>query len=146
MIKSVRIVFLFVLSLALAACKVEPKPIKFGHDNCAYCKMGISDPRFGAELLTKKGRNYKFDDLHCLKGFLDDKIIPEDQVHSLWVIDFSQPEELIDAKVSLFIQNGELKSPMGSNIAAFKNKSDLDEYYSKNGGQTLTWRAFIDSK
>lgn len=143
---SVKIVFLFIFSLAFYACTVEPKPIKFGHDNCEYCKMGISDSRFGAEVVTKKGRNYKFDDLHCIKGFLDDKIVPEDQVHSLWVIDFANPETLINVEEGFFIQNEELRSPMGSNIAAFGNKSNFDEYHSKNGGQILTWREFIKSK
>lgn len=31
--------------------------------------MTISDGRFGAELITKKGRVYKFDDLRCLINY-----------------------------------------------------------------------------
>lgn len=146
MIKYIKLGFFFLFTVLISACSVEPKPIEFGHDNCEYCKMGISDTRFGAELVTKKGRNYKFDDLHCLKGFLKDKIVDQDQVHSLWVIDFSNPEKLINAEEVFFVHNQELKSPMGSNVAAFENRNSFDEYYSKNGGKTLTWREFFESQ
>ena len=28
------------------------------------------DPKFGGEVITKKGKIYKFDDLHCMVSFL----------------------------------------------------------------------------
>ena len=138
--------FFVILSFILSACTIETKPIDFGNDDCDYCKMTISDTRYGAELLTKKGRDYKFDDLHCMKGFLNDEIVAEDQVHSLWIVDFSNPEQLIKAETSFLLHNDELKSPMGSNIAAFGNEEDLNKYYSEYSGKILTWKEFFNSK
>lgn len=137
--------FFVILSFILSACTIETKPIDFGNDDCDYCKMTISDTRYGAELLTKKGRDYKFDDLHCMKGFLNDEIVAEDQVHSLWIVDFSNPEQLIKAETSFLLHNDELKSPMGSNIAAFGNEEDLNKYYSEYSGKILTWKEFFNS-
>ena len=31
--------------------------------------MKISDGKFGAELITSKGRIYKFDDMHCMISY-----------------------------------------------------------------------------
>ncbi|MFA7447587.1 MAG: nitrous oxide reductase accessory protein NosL [Weeksellaceae bacterium] len=137
--------FFVILSFILSACTIETKPIDFGNDDCDYCKMTISDTRYGAELLTKKGRDYKFDDLHCMKGFLNDEIVAEDQIHSLWIVDFSNPEQLIKAETSFLLHNDELKSPMGSNIAAFGNEEDLNKYYSEYSGKILTWKEFFNS-
>lgn len=132
------------LGFLLTACSVETEPIEFGVDNCDYCKMTISDNRYGAELLSKKGRVYKFDDLHCLKGFSDDKIVEEDQVHSLWIVDFSNPEQLIKAESSFLLHNDELKSPMGSNIAAFGTEEKANELHAEHSGKILTWKEFFN--
>lgn len=133
---------ILLMTIILSSCSVETKPIAFGKDKCAYCKMGISDERFGAEVLTKKGRDYKFDDLSCMKEFLNDGLVAEEEVHSLWVIDFSKPEKLINVANSFLLHNEELKSPMGSNIAAFEDKKQLDEYFSQYAGQILTWQDY----
>ena len=137
--------FFVILTFILSACTIETKPIDFGNDDCDYCKMTISDTRYGAELLTKKGRDYKFDDLHCMKGFLNDEIVAEDQVHSLWIVDFSNPEQLIKAETSFLLHNDELKSPMGSNIAAFGSEEDVNTYHSEYSGKILTWKEFFNS-
>lgn len=132
------------LCFFLIACSVETEPIEFGVDNCDYCQMTISDNRYGAELLTKKGRVYKFDDLHCLKGFSDDNIVEKDQVHSLWIVDFANPEQLIKAESSFLLHNDELKSPMGSNIAAFGTEEKVNELHSEHSGKILTWKEFLN--
>ena len=31
--------------------------------------MGIEDPKFATELITEKGRIYKFDDLNCMQSY-----------------------------------------------------------------------------
>ncbi len=58
-----KIVLLFSSLFMIACVSNEPKPIKLNVDTCEFCKMTISNGKFGAELLTKKGRYYKFDDL-----------------------------------------------------------------------------------
>ena len=57
--------FIFgLLTLSLSSCSTAPQPIRIGQDNCDFCKMTISDNRFGAEIITKKGKVYIFDDEH----------------------------------------------------------------------------------
>ncbi|MCK9480331.1 MAG: nitrous oxide reductase accessory protein NosL [Bacteroidia bacterium] len=141
----VQVIGLFAFMISMGACSISPKPIVFGTDDCDHCKMTISDTRYGAELVTKKGRIYKFDDLHCLKGFMDEQVVPLDNIHSLWVIDFSVPETLTQLEQSFLLHNEQLQSPMGSNTAAFAIQDSLDVYFSKYKGNKLKWEDFISS-
>jgi len=58
------------LCCLLTACSHEPDPIRYGKDACAHCKMTIMDKRFSAELITAKGKVFKFDAAECMAGFL----------------------------------------------------------------------------
>jgi len=57
----------FLLLLLFAGCRPKgPVAIEYGQDICAFCKMIIADPRFGAEVITKTGKVYKFDSVECM--------------------------------------------------------------------------------
>ena len=55
--------------LFLISCSTEPEPLVYGTDICHNCKMTLMDNKFGAELVTKKGKVYKFDDMNCFLNF-----------------------------------------------------------------------------
>lgn len=130
----------------LISCSKEPKPIEFGVDNCDHCMMNISDVRYGAELVTQKGRIYKFDDMYCMKAFLQaEEVVPQNQVHSLWLVDFAATEQLIPAEKSYLLHNPELKSPMGSNTAAFADQETRQEQHAEHSGTMLLWEDYFNS-
>lgn len=145
-LKNFPFIFISFFSFLVISCSKDPKPINFGAEDCDYCKMTISDNRFGAEIVTKQGRIYKFDDLHCLKGFLDDESVPKEKIHSTWLVDFTGNGKLINSEKSFLIRNDELRSPMGANIAAFKNENDLNNYQSDYSGTEIKWEDFLNSK
>ena len=60
MIKNLMMLLVFSVFM-FSGCSLEPKPIEYGEDQCDACKMRISDSRFGAELVTTKGKIYKYD-------------------------------------------------------------------------------------
>jgi copper chaperone NosL len=127
------------LALALAACEAKPAPIAYGHDECAYCRMTITDPRFGAELVTRRGRVYKFDSIECLAGFVASGQVPAGDVHSLWVTDFAHPPQLIPAREARYLRSIGLRSPMGLNLAGFARASDLENARTRYGGAASGW-------
>ncbi|TCJ12123.1 hypothetical protein EPD60_16350 [Flaviaesturariibacter flavus] len=107
------------LSAGLASCKAGPEPFQLGRDACDDCKMTIADARFGAELITKKGRIYKFDDLHCLAHFR--KANPGIAMDAqLLFSDFAQ-SKLIPAAASWSLSDPSFKSPMNSNAVSFES-------------------------
>lgn len=110
----------------LSSCSQGPQPIEIGKDACSYCKMVISDPRFGGEMVTIKNKVYKFDDLHCLTAFIQEGQIARPDIKEMYAVNFSGNHELIKADEQLLLFKSEsLRSPMGGNIAAFNNSDSL---------------------
>jgi copper chaperone NosL len=116
--RKVLIVFSF-LTL-LVSCTVAPEKIEYGKDACSFCDMTIVDKTHAAEYVTKKGRSYKFDAIECLINDLKDK--DENEMAFILVSDLLAPTELINANEATYLISEELKSPMGANLSAFKNK------------------------
>jgi len=99
----------------------EPQAIDYGKDVCAHCKMVVADPKYGAEIITKKGKIYKFDSAECLMDF-----VSEDNHQStdaqLLVINFAKPTTFIEAKNAFYLKDKGYQSPMGGNIVPFESK------------------------
>ena len=127
------------LGLSLGGCSTGPQPIKVGKDNCDFCKMTISDNRFGAEIVTKKSKLYKFDDEHCILAFLNSKKLTEQEISKIYFTDFINPHQLINVKQAFFLQSPALKSPMNGNIAAFSNEDSLDNIIPTFPGNKISW-------
>ena len=118
--------------------------MRYGKDECTDCKMIISDQRFGAEIVTKKGRVLKFDDLGCMTAFLKRGGVAEGDVKMRVVADFNRPNVFIPVEQALFLKNGELKSPMRSDCAAFPNEAELLKVKEQMGaGQQALWPAVV---
>lgn len=71
-----------------SSCTTGPEPIRYGQDNCHHCQMTLMDKRFGAEIVTDKGKVYKFDDLNCLVNFMKAGAVPETSMAQILAVDF----------------------------------------------------------
>lgn len=127
-------------SIFLAACSVKPEPINYGQDNCHLCKMTIMDKKFGAEVVTTKGKVYKFDDVNCMVNFLNSGFLDDRDVAFRLVVDYSQPGKLIPADEAFFIKSPEIRSPMASQVASFETDEGKNEFKKQwNNSIYLTW-------
>jgi copper chaperone NosL len=130
-----------IILLFFVSCgNVEMDPIIINKDHCDFCKMMITDPRFPAEVITKKGRVYKFDDVDCLKSFLKNN---NHEYESYFVTNYLPPHTLHNASQLFYVESAELRSPMGGNIAAFTDKQLAEEYANKLTGQNIAWETII---
>lgn len=130
------------LTIVLASsCNNGPKAIKMGVDACYFCKMTISDARFGAEIVTKKGRTYLFDDSYCLLNYLKTKDITDHEIEEIYISDFVGSHPLIKIKEAQLLQNNEIRGPMGGNIAAFSNIDSLKKVTLTIGGSAINWQS-----
>jgi copper chaperone NosL len=128
----------------ISACNnSQPQPIKINKDKCDYCEMTISDGRFGAEVITKKGRIYKFDDMSCLIRYKKENNAVELSGH--YIHDYSKSNTLIDATKAIYVEHKSYKSPMNGNIAAFQNKADAEKQAEKLGVKTKTWNDLLSN-
>lgn len=129
----------FSLLTLISSCNTGPEPLNMGVDNCHFCKMTISDVRFGAELVTKKGKVYKFDDSKCMINYLGTKDIEPKEVKNIYLTNYAGAHQLLDVNNALLLNAAELRSPMGGNVAAFDNKDSLATIQKRFKGTTLNW-------
>ncbi|MDE3237195.1 MAG: nitrous oxide reductase accessory protein NosL [Bacteroidota bacterium] len=127
------------LTMFLQSCTLKPEAIKVGSDNCSFCKMTISDNRFGAEILTKKGKLFKFDDMHCILSFLHSNTIEQKDIQDIYVTNFSGNHSLVKAPTAFFAKSDDFKSPMNGNIAAFENEDSLKKILIQYKGNSVSW-------
>lgn len=122
--------------LLISACSPEPKPIQYGQDTCAHCRMVITDQRYGTELVTSKGKTYTFDSIECLAAYVQEH---KDEVQSLWVTDFQHPSGLMPVEKAFFLHSDELRSPMGLNLTAFGDQITPASVLNSFRGSVLSW-------
>ena len=130
-------------ALLFSSCSTEPEPIRIGKDNCDFCKMTISDSRFGAQIVTKNGKKYKFDDQHCLSQFLHEDKVKDEDLAGVYFVDFNEPHGFIHSENAFYLQSPSLKSPMNGNIAAFNDNESLEKAVQKFYGNKITWEEML---
>ena len=139
-----RVIFILLTILTLASCGGEPEPINYGHDECEFCRMLVTDNKYGAELVTDKGKVYKYDSIECMIEFSLVKNTLGDTNNKLLITDFDNPGNLVDARNSVYVKNNKFRSPMGLNVTAFNGEEQLQKFISANGGEKLSWVEVIE--
>lgn len=130
--------------LILMSCNTGPQSIKLGVDACSFCKMSIVDSRFGAEIITRKGKVFKFDDMHCLLAFRKANTINNSDISETYLINFVEPHAFIEAPKAFLLKSDELRSPMGGDIASFSEEKRLKETGQKFKGTVVAWEALVN--
>lgn len=132
--KSTPALALLTLMLLSSCGNKGPLPVKVNADGCAFCKMTIADARFASEIVTSKGRVYKFDDISCMMRY--DKENEQQETPQLYVTDFVHPDKFILLDAAILVAGDQVGSPMGGNVAAFSDMQEATTYMGK-------WRAAV---
>ena len=126
------------LLLLFFSCNVSPQAIDYGNDGCHFCRMTIVHKVHAAEVVTKKGKVYKFDATECMINFLKD-FEDASEVELYLANNYKEPEILIDAIKATFLISENIPSPMGAFLSAFKNKVEAEKVRSEKGGNLYSW-------
>jgi len=135
---------LVLAALAVACAATGPEPLRLNEDPCDFCRMTISDSRFGGEAITRAGRIYKFDSIECLVGWA--RTATAGTVRALYVIDAQHPGTFVAADSAGFLKDGFMNSPMGKGFAAFPSVKAAEEQRAVLGGRVMSWaEVLVDS-
>lgn len=145
MMKLIKNIFIIAIAVLLTeSCNSQPAPIVVGKDQCDYCRMGISDSKFGGEIVTVKDKKYKFDDVHCLLSFINKKMIGKSKIQDVYIVDFaSDNHPLINVKTALLLQSNLFNSPMNGNIAAFSSEAAMNKIKDEYKANIVSWSQLI---
>jgi copper chaperone NosL len=114
-----------------------PEQIVIHKDMCHFCKMKISDARFGAEIITAKGRIQKFDDIACVLEQVVEN--PDLEVASFWVADYTGENQLLNVDQAFFVRSEEFRSPMRGDIAAFRSLNEAEKFATEFKTTVINW-------
>lgn len=141
--KSVATVAVLFFSLGLFSCgNSEAIPIKLHSDQCESCRMSISDGKFGAEIITEKGRVYKFDDISCMVVYCKENH-ENQKTKAHYIHDYTQDNVLIPAETAFYIKGGNINSPMRGNIAAFSTQEEADKFAIELEAEKTDWSSIV---
>ncbi len=136
-VRTLLVAVLLAASLAVACRAAGPEPLRLNEDPCDFCRMTISDARFGGEAVTRAGRVYKFDSIECLAGW--SRTVKDGAVAAMYVIDTQHPGVFVRADSAGFIKDGFMQSPMGKALVAFPSRKAALEQQTMLGGRVMTW-------
>lgn len=132
-------IFLFLFS----SCTAKSEPFVIGKDSCYECKMGIADLKFGGEIVTKKSKVYKFDDVGCMLNFLESGTMPEKDISLKLIINYEKPNTFLEADKNFLLVSPEIKSPMNSHVAGFATREAAEKMNSTKTGEIVNWSTLI---
>ncbi len=135
-------IFAFILILSSFSCQVAPVPIEYGTDSCHFCKMTIVDKVHASEIVTNKGKVYKFDAIECMINFANN--FNREEIALYLCNELSTSENLINAEEATFLISENIPSPMGAFLSAFGDKSEAERVQNVKGGQLFDWPSLIE--
>jgi copper chaperone NosL len=126
---------LILLLIVFLSCKPQgPQDFKVGEFQCDHCQMGIVDLRFRAEIISRKGRIYRFDAVECLFDWSQKK---KELIGTSWVADFFNPKNWIDYNKAFYLKSENLPSPMGAYVSSYARPNDRELSIKEHGGITM---------
>ncbi|MDH5609506.1 MAG: nitrous oxide reductase accessory protein NosL [Cyclobacteriaceae bacterium] len=135
-------IMVLVLLTGMLACTPTPQPIAYGQQACDFCRMGIMDQRYAAELVTQKGKIFTFDAVECMVNYYQ-KQEQEKFAHVL-VNSYDKPGELLDAFATYYLISEDLPSPMGMFLTAISDEEMAEKMVKKHGGEVYQWQGLMD--
>lgn len=135
-----RFLIVGIISILLVSCNTKPEQIEYGTDACHFCNMTIVDRQHASQIVTSKGKAFKYDAIECMLNSLNDDMSDSEIAHYL-VADFNQPGQLMDATLSSYLISDQISSPMGANLSAFENEKAAQKAKEKFTGEIFSWEA-----
>jgi copper chaperone NosL len=127
-------------TLAMLACAAPaPGVIHYDTDACDHCRMTIADPKFAAQLVTRTGKIYRFDDPACLASFVQAGRVEARDTHGIWLNDYAHPESRVTVTEAVFVVSDRVRAPMNGGAAAFASREAAAALQSSTGGRIERW-------
>src|SRR5690606_496120 len=127
--------------VTLLGCTPKPQAIDYGKEGCHFCSMTIVDAQHASEIVTKKGKVFKFDAVECMVNFR--KTMDPTEVALYLTNHYTVPVELIDATTASFLISENIPSPMGAFLTAFKTQELAQEQHARSGGELYDWEGLL---
>lgn len=142
---SIKTTMMLLLVVLFSACSQEPAEMHYGSDECAHCKMMITNPQFASQVVTEKGKALKFDAIECMAVY-QQQHSDELKGAKLWVNNYENPGQWLLAPNAQFVKSEVVKSPMGESLLAFPSQEEAEKHLQDKPGKLLNWEEVANIK
>jgi copper chaperone NosL len=104
--------------------------------------MTIVDRQHAAQLVTKKGKTFKFDAIECMLNHM--KEIDTSTVALYLCNYYSEPGEFISSEKATYLISDNIPSPMGEFLTAFDSVESASMAKEENGGVLYSWNELLN--
>lgn len=118
----------------VSGCGAGRPSLTYDVDACAWCRMTISDRRFGAAARSAHGRAARFDSIACLAAWVESQAAAP---RALWVTDAMAPGGLVPLSTVRFHLASPGTAPMGRGYVAVTSTRGTTPW----DGERLSWAA-----
>jgi len=115
-----------------------------GRPACDYCKMIITEPRFGGRLETQDRKVYIFDSTECLAAFCLRPPQGRLEIRAIWSVRWDRPQAVVDARKAWYLLSDRLPSPMEVNLSAFGTSAAAATARKTHPGAVLRWAQVLE--
>ena len=112
------------------AASLDPK-----NDQCAFCRMAVSDQKFASQLVASGEEPKFFDDLGCLVSYIGQARLPKGAV--AYVADHHSGQ-WVRAAAAVYAHVPALDTPMGSHLVAHADEASRQDDPAARGGEART--------
>jgi copper chaperone NosL len=142
-------------TLVLAGCGAAPAPdaagvqaqtesFAPGGPACDHCGGAIPEKRFGGQIVTRGGETFQFMSVECLAAFVLSGRVPEGEIRSIQVVDYTHGELLVDARTAHYVRSGLRESPSGLNLLAAETEKVAYNLHFFFHGTRLSWPEVLE--
>lgn len=142
---SIKTAIVLILTVLVSACSQEPAEMHYGSDQCAHCKMMITDSQFASQIVTEKGKALKFDAIECMAVYHRNHS-DELQGAKLWVSNYDDPGQWLLAPDAQFVKSEVVNSPMGESLLAFPSREVAKKHMQNKPGALMNWEEVANIK
>lgn len=136
---------ILILLMTLMACSQEPAQMHYDSDECAHCKMMITDPHFASQIVTDKGKAIKFDAIECMAVY-HRQHRGELKGAKLWVNNYENPGQWLPAPEATFVKSEVINSPMAASLLAVPSAKEAKGHIRDKPGIMLNWKKVSETK
>lgn len=130
-----KLLSLLLIPLLVSCTGTEPVPFKIGKDACDHCKMTLMSKNYGMEMITSKGKIFKFDDISCGVAYFNKNAKDGDRIF----VSNHKDGSFVECSNAHYLKSEKNRTPMNSMIVAFHTLQAAEELKQIKGGEILKW-------
>ena len=113
-----------------------PADLDPANDACRFCRMAVSDPRSAAQIAAPSEEPTFFDDIGCLKSYLEQN--PSLPPGAVAYVSDHRSGVWVPAGSALYVRSPSVETPMGSGLLAYADAASRDADPDATGGAPLS--------